>query len=144
MKTLPSARVLQGFAFDPSFSTRLSTFTINQVSYKIVWEELLERGPIGEYLEVIDFDPPSRQWYKPIDLNDPFLLATNGLAPSEGNPMFHQQMVYAASMKTIKHFEDALGRKIIWYPRYTLKKKATASSSIMKTTYPNCGCTHMQ
>src|SRR6185503_9639208 len=32
-------------------------------------------------------------------------------------PQFHQQFVYAVAMKTIRHFERALGRKIIWYPR---------------------------
>ena len=30
--------------------------------------------------------------------------------PSEGNPQFHQQMVYAVAMATIEHFERALGR----------------------------------
>jgi hypothetical protein len=30
--------------------------------------------------------------------------------------MFHQQMVYAVAMTTIKNFEKALGRKIQWSP----------------------------
>src|SRR6185436_3445989 len=29
---------------------------------------------------------------------------------------FHQQMVYAVAMKTIQHFEAALGRPIFWSP----------------------------
>ena len=33
-----------------------------------------------------------------------------GSTPSEGNPQFHQQMVYAVAMTTIHNFERALGR----------------------------------
>ena len=53
----------------------------------------------------------------PVDLDDPRLLAQDGWAPSEGNPQFHQQMVYAVAMKTIEHFERALGRPVLWRPR---------------------------
>src|SRR5262249_42102822 len=38
-------------------------------------------------------------------------------APSEANPQFHQQMVYAVAMSTIRHFELALGRRALWSPR---------------------------
>src|SRR5207248_6196906 len=71
----------------------------------------------NSYLEVIDIDPVSGQFYDPVDLNDPFLLAQDGLAPSEGDPRFHQQMVFAVAMKTIRAFERALGRVILWSPR---------------------------
>ena len=46
------------------------------------------------------------------------LFAQDGLEPSEGNPKFHQQMVYAVAMNTIRHFEAALGRKALWSPHY--------------------------
>jgi len=55
--------------------------------------------------------------YKPVDLNDPWILAQDGLAPSESNPQFHQQMVYAVAMTTIGHFERALGRVALWSSR---------------------------
>ena len=61
----------------------------------------LKPGPIGEYLEVVDIDPASNKIYDPVDLNDPKLLAQDGWPPSEGNPQFHQQMVYAVAMTTI-------------------------------------------
>ena len=32
----------------------------------------------------------------------------------ERSPSFHQQMVYAVSMKTISHFEQAMGRPVLW------------------------------
>src|SRR6185369_1207305 len=48
---------------------------------------------------------------------DPRLLAQDGWTPSEGNPQFHQQMVYAVSMRTIELFERALGRPVLWRPQ---------------------------
>lgn len=71
-------------------------------------------GPVGDYIEVVDADPASGCFYRPVDLNDPRLLAQNGLAPSESNPQFHQQMVSAVAMSTITHFEQALGRVALW------------------------------
>ena len=62
-------------------------------------------------------DPASGVVYKPIDLNDQWILAQNGVAPSETNPLFHQQMVYAVAMTTIGHFEQALGRVALWSSR---------------------------
>ncbi|HMF27472.1 MAG TPA: hypothetical protein VKE42_01800, partial [Candidatus Cybelea sp.] len=59
----------------------------------------------------------SNSAYAPVDLNAPALLATDGLQPSESDPRFHQQMCYAVAMKTIEHFERALGRKALWSTR---------------------------
>lgn len=113
---LPIYRFLRGYSIDPGFSTRLDTAGINEVVYRIPFEPV-EPGPTGEYVEVIDFDPASNCWYEPVDLRDERIASQHGLAPSEGNPQFHQQFVYAVAMKTIHHFERALGRKIVWYPR---------------------------
>ncbi|MFL6195236.1 MAG: peptidase S8, partial [Thermoanaerobaculia bacterium] len=68
----------------------------------------------GDYLEVVDIDPASDCAYAPVDLNHPYLLAQDGLVPSQGNPQFHQQMVYAVAMTTIRNFERALGRRVLW------------------------------
>lgn len=108
----PSYRRLRVYAVDPSFSVRLETASVNEVTLKIPWEEL-EKGPVGDYVAVEDVDA-AKKLYEPVDLNDPRLLAQDGWAPSEGNPQFHQQMVYAVAMKTIKHFESALGRPVLW------------------------------
>ncbi len=118
----PPYRKLRGYAFDPSLSLALDTVGINNITYKIDWEQDLKPGPIGEYVEVVDFDPPSNSYYAPVDLNDPYLLAADGLSPSESNPQFHQQMVYAVVMTTIKNFEAALGRKILWSSRMVVDK----------------------
>jgi hypothetical protein len=110
----PTYRRLRGYAFDPSLSNQLKLASINSMIFNIRWEENLKQGPVGEYLEVIDVDPASDTFYQQIDLNNPFVLAQNGLAPSEGNPLFHQQMVYAVAMLTIQNFEKALGRVTLW------------------------------
>ena len=128
----PPFRRLRGYAFDPSLSTQLETAVLNEVVFKVPWEKrketvqtaageetvgVLEPGPVGEYLEVVDFDPASGCFYAPVDLDDPHVLGQDGIRPSEGNPQFHQQMVYAVAMTTIRNFERALGRKALWAPR---------------------------
>jgi len=117
----PANRRLRGYAFDPSLSQIVDTVDVNNIVYKVPWEEPggnpLKPGPIGEYVEVVDWDPTVKCAYEPVDLNQPYLLASDGLAPSESNPQFHQQMVYAVAMLTIRNFERALGRKVIWAPR---------------------------
>ncbi len=112
----PTFRHLRIYAFDPSVSSTLDTIRIGEITIPVRWEPKpeLQPGPIGEYIEVIDVDPSSGVMYKPVDLNDPSILAQNGLAPSETNPQFHQQMVYAVAMTTIRHFEQALGRVALW------------------------------
>ena len=32
-------------------------------------EDLLQPGPVGDYLEVVDYDPASECFYEPVDLN---------------------------------------------------------------------------
>ncbi|HXE04397.1 MAG TPA: S8 family serine peptidase [Bryobacteraceae bacterium] len=110
----PPYRRLRAYAVDPSFATRLDTAAINEATLKIPWERL-KPGPVGEYLEVTDTDAAGIE-YEPVNLEDPMLLAQDGCSPAEGNPAFHQQMVYAVAMTTIQHFETALGRPVLWRP----------------------------
>lgn len=118
--TLPPYRRLRVFAIDPLAKTRQDTLAISETVLKVDWERdrddhnILRPGPVGEYVEVVDVDPASRCCYSPVNLDEPNLLAQDGLPPSEGNPQFHQQMVYAVSMNTIKQFERALGRVTLW------------------------------
>ena len=113
----PTHRRLRGYAFDPSLSLVIDTVDINDIVYSVRWEGDLEAGPVGEYVEVVDYDPTVEKFYAPVNLNEPHILASDGLDPSESNPQFHQQMVYAVAMLTIQNFERALGRKILWAPR---------------------------
>ena len=114
----PPYRRLRAFAVDPSLDRDMDLAVVNQAVIRVIWEEL-KPGPIGEYIEVVDYDPASERFYSPVDLNAPELLATDGLAPSDGNPKFHQQIVYAIAMLTIRNFERALGRRALWSPRHT-------------------------
>lgn len=112
----PKHRRLRIYALDPSLATSLETAVINSTTVEVPWEDL-EIGPVGEYVEVVDVDPASYYVYRPVDLHDHYLLAQDGEEPSEGNPKFHQQMVYAVVSLTIANFERALGRKVLWAPR---------------------------
>lgn len=109
----PFFRKLRGYAFDPSFSASLGNRKGNEIIFKIRWEPTTP-GPCGEYLEVIDYDPTKECFYEPVNLENNYVLADYGLTPSEGNPCFHQQQVYAVVMSIIAQFERALGTKIIW------------------------------
>jgi hypothetical protein len=126
----PPFRRLRIYAFDPTLSTQIDNASINHITIKVPWEydpltgrDILEPGPIGEYVEVIDFDPASNCFYAPVDLNHPYLLAQDGLDQSEANPQFHQQMVYAVAMTTIRNFERALGRTVLWNSHYAASKR---------------------
>ncbi|HEV2853094.1 MAG TPA: hypothetical protein VHC97_09855 [Thermoanaerobaculia bacterium] len=112
-KRQPPFRKLRVYAFDPSLNWRIDTAVINQMVLQVPWETLTP-GPVGEYLEVVDVDPASGCCYAPVDLDDDYVLAQDGLDPAEGDPQFHQQMVYAVAMTTIRNFERALGRRVLW------------------------------
>ena len=110
----PTSRRLRIFAFDPSLAAQFEMAAIGEITIAVPWERDLSPGPVGEYVEVIDADPASGVFYTPVDLNEPHLLAQDGLSPSETTPQFHQQMAYAVAMTTIGHFERALGRVALW------------------------------
>src|SRR6185295_7590419 len=107
----PPQRMLQVYAFDPSRGTRLE----NHLTIPVAFEKLT-KGPVGQKIAVIDYNASNQCYYEGIELDSPAFLAQGGLAPSEADPQFHQQMVYAVIMDTIRRFERALGREIKWRP----------------------------
>lgn len=111
---VPSVRRLRIYSFDPALAARYDLAGMSGVTIEIPWDEKLSRGPIDEYIEVVDIDPASNAAYMPVDLNAPELLASDGLQPSESDPRFHQQMCYGVARKTIEQFERALGRRALW------------------------------
>jgi hypothetical protein len=116
-KPVPEWRRLRVYAQDPLVGAKLEAFHLHETTLRVPWEPNLQPGPVGEYLEVIDIDPLNDSAYAPVDLGHPNLIGSDGLEPSERVPQFHQQMVYAVAMKTIGHFERALGRVALWAPR---------------------------
>jgi hypothetical protein len=97
----------------------------NEMEISVSYRDLLP-GPVvtrghddddgwaQDAIAVVDYDGVARRYYKPIDLGHPRVLIQNGLSPSESDPRFHQQMVYAVASETIERFEAALGRRIHW------------------------------
>lgn len=113
---LPERRFLKVFAFDPM----LGRATRNRVVLSISNEELLP-GPQGSRVQVIDYDGVAKVFYQPVDLDDPAVLMNQGLEPSESDPRFHQQMVYAVTMRVVECFEEALGRLLTFKGRKMLR-----------------------
>jgi hypothetical protein len=111
----PFKRPLKAYAFDPSAGRLLG----NQMSMAVRFQEL-DPGPVvrdhlaPNAIAIVDYDGANKRYYKPVDLDDRNILLCGGLSPSEANPYFHQQMVYAVITDTIEHFEEALGRRIHW------------------------------
>lgn len=115
-------RNLRVYAFDPATGRKFSNRATREVTITLPFdmdpsnpgEPMI--GPSGRYFEVIDYDPSSQVFYKPIDLNDPEVWLGGGLPASPEDPQFHQQMVYAVAMNTVAVFEHALGRPMLWAP----------------------------
>jgi hypothetical protein len=105
----PNYRPLKAYAFDPSQGKYFGNYMTLNVKY-----EPLKTGPIGAQIAVIDYDASNDCYYEPVNLDDDAILISNGLDPSESDPRFHQQMVYAVVKETIERFEFALGRQIHW------------------------------
>ena len=89
--------------------------------------ERLGEGPRGYRVYVVDYDASAGRMYKPLpaeamgsaaDPRDPF-ARRGGKAQSFNkrlltDPRFHAQNVYALIMRTLAHFERALGRRLSW------------------------------
>jgi len=115
--TTPRRRRLRTFAFDP-MSTRLSG---QYLTVSVPFEADLKPGPDGELVQVVDFDPVRDHWYAPVNLNEPFILAQDGVRPNASDPRSHQQIVYAVTMSVIERFERYLGRRFRWRGRDRLR-----------------------
>jgi hypothetical protein len=105
----PARRTLKVYAFDPTMGHGLGNDLVIDVGY-----EPLRPGPIGERFAVVDYDGSTQTFYEPVNLDDPNLLLRGGLDPTESDPRFHQQMVYAVASETLERFEVALGRRVHW------------------------------
>jgi hypothetical protein len=104
----PVHRPLQIYSTDPVDSALDGARVMVNVPY-----EELRPGPIGSLFEVIGLDRDSRSIQLPVDLDDPRILCTSGLAPSP-SAHFQMQMTYAVAMTTYDAFRQALGRDPYW------------------------------
>jgi len=97
----PARRPLKIFASDPMQGRAVGNLTTIEVG-----NEKLMPGPFGSRIEVVDYDGSvsGGRYYQPVNLDDPAILMMRGLDPTESDPRFHQQMVYAVAMKVIENF----------------------------------------
>jgi hypothetical protein len=105
----PAQRPLKVYAFDPSAGRLAGNMMTISLNY-----EKLAPGPVGKKLAVVDYDGSNKTYYEPVDLDDPKILIRGGFDPTESDPRFHQQMVFAVAAETLQRFESALGRRIHW------------------------------
>jgi hypothetical protein len=126
----PEFRHLRIYAIDPM----VSRVAEHQATVHIRFEELEPRGGdpaknidpasfVGRRVEVVDVDAaaPTAIWFKPVNLDDANIAMQHGLEPSESDPQFHQQMVYAVAMRTLEQFDRALGRRVYFSGRRRLR-----------------------
>jgi len=105
----PQARPLRVFVLDPAAS-RLE----GKIATAMVPFEPLEPGPVGALFEVSNHDTPAGVDYQKANLDNRDVLLTDGFEPSESEPRFHQQMVYAVASIVHASFRSALGRDLGW------------------------------
>ncbi len=103
----PKRRPLKIFASDP-----MAGRTVGNRARVEVENERLDPGPAGERVQVVDYNSAIDRYYPPVNLDDPNILMAGGMDPTESDPRFHQQMVYAVAMRTLENFDRALGRRI--------------------------------
>ena len=82
--------------------------------------EILQKGPWGHRVHVVDYDASRRLLYTPIDISrdkrgrvkDRFAKVADRVLLAD--PGFHQQNAYAIVMRTLATFERVLGRRLSW------------------------------
>ena len=107
----PIYRKLQIYTVDPSTPRLEGAVALVDVPY-----EPLEPGPVGNLFCVQDYDADRQAIYRRADLDDKGVLLRSGYAPSQSDPRFHQQMVYAVCSNVYAGFRKALGRQLTWRP----------------------------
>ena len=125
--TSAATRELTIVAQDPAVKDKHGRILTARIRVPV---EELSAGPRGYRVQVVDFDASSNRLYKPLapsDMGtaavplDPFeSLTTRRMTATAFNrrvlndPQFHAQNVYAIVMRTLTHFERALGRRVSW------------------------------
>lgn len=110
-----NTRALHVIAQDPNVRHKNGRILMSRIH---IPQEILERGPVGYRVQVVDYDATEDRFYGAHQL--PSALELEPLAWRQGSPSiiedhrFHAQNVYALVMKTLARFEYALGRRIGW------------------------------
>ena len=115
----PPLRRLRIFTSDPTASRLEGRSCVADVPYEPL--ELVQAGEpgarydclCGRLFELHMIDDLGRALAPP-RLDDPAQLMQDGYAPSESNPRFHAQMVYAVASRVHADFRRSLGREPGW------------------------------
>ena len=107
----PRTRRLAVLAQDPGI--RRADRSILTASVTVPWEDLVG-GPAGHRVQIVDYDATTRTMYEPAQVAEGELAAPGDSAQILADPAFHARNVYALVMRTLAHFEYALGRRISW------------------------------
>ncbi len=107
---LPVFRKLRVFAVDPGMTARFETARHERDDSCASRGSRSSRDRSASTSTSSTRTTERSRLHPPVDLDRTELLAQDGLPPSDGNPQFRQQMVYAVTMRTIRNFERALGR----------------------------------
>lgn len=115
----PPLRRLRIFTSDPSASRLAGRSAVADVPYEPLTIEPAQDGNTryeclcGRLFELHMLDEQQRALAAP-RLDEPTQLMQDGYAPSEANPRFHAQMVYAVASRVHADFRRALGREPGW------------------------------
>src|SRR5262245_18554104 len=102
---MPERRPLRVFAFDPRRRGVRGNKMQGPGPPGPLGPGPVDRVGTRDRTAVVDYDPSPSNYYWAIDRDVPFILMTDGIAPSESDPRFHQQMVYAIASDTIEQFD---------------------------------------
>jgi hypothetical protein len=105
----PVYRKLRIYTVDPSTPRLEGAIALVDVPYEPLPGEL-----DGRLFRVEDYDESQGTHYRPADLDARTVLIRSGYEPSQSDPRFHQQMVYAVCSNVYAAFRAALGRHIAW------------------------------
>ncbi|MBC7944580.1 MAG: peptidase M4 [Burkholderiales bacterium] len=107
----PLYRPLRIFTIDPAVPRLDGAVALVNVPY-----EPLAPGPVGALFKVDNYDGFEKIRYRRADLDSKEVLIRDGYDPSQSDPRFHQQMVYAVCSTVYAAFRKALGRHLGWGP----------------------------
>lgn len=102
-------------AQDPSVKDKKGNILMSKIR---IPREIVQPGPIGYRVQVVDFDATTGTFYGAHELPQSFENEPsgwkNGQTAIVTDYRFHAQNVYALVMKTLARFEYALGRRVGW------------------------------
>lgn len=110
-----AGRIASVIAQDPSVRDKQGNILMSKIR---IPREVVQPGPIGYRVQVVDFDATAGTFHGAHEL--PASFEQEPRAWTTGRPSiiadyrFHAQNVYALVMKTLARFEHAMGRRVSW------------------------------